>query len=231
MNDSDLQSEVEARNWAGRIKDTDKDYLLVADTNIAGGKSDRLMTENINHHADVQPDGTIVDTLTITRTNSATTSQFFIGERNVDWMRVYVPAGSQLIAASGFNAPSPIYFTTPDASRGVADPDVAAEEGDNAIVDAAHGSTTIYSDSGKTVFANWSMTDPGETSTLVLKYMAQKQPGAVLTTINSTSNLSDGYKIDWNYPADLSTGVSGWQTSGNLDTDKFWAAAIENNAN
>ena len=152
----------------------------------------------------------------------------------------------------------------------MADPDVAAEEGDNAIVDAAHGSTTIYSDSGKTVFANWSMTDPGETSTLVLKYilpfklendpapeitgntlevmidkmvqkenknllvyslMAQKQPGAVLTTINSTFNLSDGYKIDWNYPADLSTGVSGWQTSGNLDTDKFWAAAIENNAN
>jgi hypothetical protein len=270
LNDNNLQSEVEARNWAGRIKDTDKDYLLVADTNIAGGKSDRLMMENINHHADVQPDGTIIDTLTITRANAATTSQLFAGERNVDWMRVYVPAGSQLLDASGFNAPSQIYFTTSDTSRGVADPDVAAEEGANSIVDAAHGSTTVYSDSGKTVFANWSMTDPGETSTLVLKYilpfklendpapaitgntlevmidkmvqkenknllvyslMAQKQPGAISTTINSTFNLPDGYKIDWNYPADLSTGVNGWQASGSLDTDKFWAAAIENNAN
>jgi hypothetical protein len=266
LQDSDLQSEVEARNWAGKIKDTDKDYLEVVDTNIAGGKSDRFMTENIDQRAEVQADGTIIDTVKITRANTASSTALFAGERNVDWMRIYVPAGSQLLAATGFNAPNSIYFTAPDASRGVVDSDVAAEEGNNAVVDAANASTTIYSDSGKTVFANWSMVDPGQSVTLILKYqlpfklvnspspiatstglqgiidkyvqsqnknlmvyslLAQKQPGAVATTINSALSLSDNFKIDWSYPLDLISGVSGWQTSGSLDADKYWAAVIE----
>jgi hypothetical protein len=266
LQDSDLQAEVEARNWAGKIKDTDKDYLEVVDTNIGGGKSDRTMTENIDQRAEVQADGTIIDTVKITRANTASSTALFAGERNVDWMRVYVPAGSQLLAATGFNAPNQIYFTTPDATRGVVDPDVAAEEGNNAVVDAANASTTVYSDSGKTVFANWSMVDPGQSVTLTLKYqlpfkltgdsapiatstglqgiidkyvqsqnknllvyslMAQKQPGAVSTNISSSLSLSDNFKIDWSYPSDLISGTSGWQVSGSLDTDKFWAAVIE----
>ncbi|MDD4901898.1 MAG: DUF4012 domain-containing protein [Patescibacteria group bacterium] len=267
LTDQDLQTEVEARNWGGRIKETSKDYLLVADTNIAGGKSDRLMKETIDQRADVAADGTIIDTVTITRANTATTSQLFSGERNVDWLRIYVPAGSQLIDASGWQAPDKIYFNIPDPS-GQLDPDVAAEEGDNAFVDSAHASTTIYLDSGKTVFANWSMVDPGQTAVIIIKYrlpfklekktepvvvrpgleglidkmvktenkdllvyslMWQKQPGAVSTIVSSTLVLSDNFKVDWNYPADLTIGTNGWQASGKLDSDKYWAAVIEGN--
>jgi Protein of unknown function (DUF4012) len=267
LDDSDLQAEVEARNWGGRIKDTNKDYLLVADTNIGGGKSDRLINETIDQRADVQADGSIIDTVTITRVNTGTSSSTnpFMGERNVDWLRVYVPAGSQLIDTSGWQAPASIYFNTPDPN-GQADPDVAAEEGDNAVVDAAHGSTTIYSDSGKTVFANWSMVDPGQTAVIVVKYLLpfklekpvvtepertgleglidkmvqtenkdllvyslllQKQPGAVSTTVSSAFSLPANFQIDWSYPADLTVGTNGWQISGQLDSDKYWAAVIE----
>jgi hypothetical protein len=179
LKDDDLQAEVEARNWAGRIKDTNKDYLLVADTNIAGGKSDRLMTEDISQRADVQSDGTVIDTLTITRTNTASSTQLFFGERNVDWMRIYVPAGSVLLAASGFAAPNQIYFNAPNPAAET-DPDVAAEEGDNAVIDSAHASTTIYTESGKTVFANWTMADPGQSAVITIKYRLpfklEKQP-------------------------------------------------------
>ncbi|HTX86957.1 MAG TPA: DUF4012 domain-containing protein [Candidatus Nanoarchaeia archaeon] len=267
--DSDLQAEIEARNWGGRIKDADKDYLMVVDTNIAGGKSDRLVTENIDQRADVQSDGSIIDTLTITRANDASSSQLFAGERNVDWLRVYVPSGSRLLQSAGWQAPAKIYFNTPDLS-GRTDPEVAAEEGTNAIVDAAHSSTTIYSDSGKTVFANWSMADPGQTAVITLRYQLpfklentstpavakaglaglidkmvaanntdqmvysllwQKQPGAARTTVNSTLSLPAEFKLDWNYPADLAAGSNGWQTSSNLDGDKYWAAVIEKSGN
>ncbi|MDD5527980.1 MAG: DUF4012 domain-containing protein [Patescibacteria group bacterium] len=269
LNDSDLQAEAEARNWAGRIKDTNKDYLLVADTNIAGGKSDRLMTEKIDQRADVQPDGTIIDTLTIARTNTASSSQIFSGERNVDWLRIYVPAGSVLLETSGWQAPDPIYFTVTDPAW-EKDADVVAEEGDNAVINGAKASTTIYNDSGKTVFANWSMVDPGQTAVITIKYqlpfkleikpvpsaerpgmegmidkmvraenknqlvyslLAQKQPGALNTSISSALNLPANFKIDWNYPATLTVGANGWQVSDKLDTDKYWAVVIENSQN
>jgi len=265
LKDSDLQAEVEARNWGGRIKDTNKDYLLVADTNIAGGKSDRLMTENIDQRTEVQPDGAIVDTLTITRTNTASSTQLFAGERNVDWLRIYVPSGSQLLVSSGWQRPPSIYFNVPKED-GELDPDIAAEEGDKALVDESHGSTTIYTESGKTVFANWSMTDPGQTSVIIVKYvlpfkleqkpapeiiatglegmidkmaasennnfmvhslLVQKQPGAVATTFSSAFILPYNFKINWNYPDNLLVSKQGWQVSGKLDTDKYWAAVIE----
>ena len=179
FNDDNLQSLAEQRNWAGRIKDTNKDYLLVTDTNIAGGKSDRKMVETINHQADVSADGTITDTLTIVRQHTGSIDDPFSGMRNVDWLRIYVPAGSKLLAASGFRGPDPVYFSAPDASWET-DPDVAAEEGNNAIIDRANQNTKIYSESGKTVFANWSMVDPGDSSTIVLKYQLpfklEKQP-------------------------------------------------------
>jgi hypothetical protein len=268
LKDSDLQAEAESRNWSGRIKETNKDYLLVVDTNIAGGKSDRLMTENIDHHADVQADGSIIDTVTITRTNIATSSLLFSGERNVDWLRIYVPAGSQLLSTSGCLAPDPIYFNASDPA-GETDPDVAAEEGDNAKIDSANENTKIYSESGKTVFANWSMVDPGQTAVIVFKYLlpfklennieqipvkpgleglvdkmvksensgllvysllAQKQPGALFTTINSTLSLPGTFKVYWNYPTSLTVGSNGWRTSEKLDSDKYWAAIINNDS-
>ncbi len=266
LTDPDLQAEVEARNWGGRIKDTNQDYLLVTDTNIAGGKSDRLMTENVDQRADVQPDGTIIDTLTITRVNRgiASSTNPFLGERNVDWLRIYVPQGSRLLDTGGWQAPDPIYFNTSSPS-GIVDPDVAAEEGNNAVIDTAHASTKIYTDSGKTVFANWSMADPGQTAVITVKYQLpfklenstttevaksgleglidkmaqsndademvysllwQKQPGAASTTVASTLSLPDNFKVDWNYPSDLTVGTNGWQTATPLDSDKYWAAVI-----
>jgi hypothetical protein len=267
LNDGQLQSEVEARNWAGKIKDTDKDYLLVVDTNIAGGKSDRFVKENISHQADVQTDGTIIDTVTINRTNTGTSSLLFGGERNVDWIRVYVPSGSVLLSVTGCEAPDKIYFNTPDPA-GETDPDIVAEEGSSTVVDSTNQNTKIYTDSGKTVFANWSMINPGQTAVIVFKYklpfklenktddkkvgtglqgiidkmvkaqnkdllvyslLLQKQPGATATTISSTLNLPDDFKVDWNYPPDLTTRNNGWGVNTQLDSDKYWAAILERN--
>ncbi len=169
FNDKSLQDEAEKRNWAGRIKDTSKDYLFVVNTNIAGGKSDGKMKEEITHKAEVSDDGSVIDTVTIKKTHTGVDGEPYFGVRNVNWLRVYVPMGSKLLEADGFRGPDPIYFDYPD-NDWKQDIDVASEEGSNATIDTKNMNTKIYQESGKTVFANWVMVDPGKEVTITLKY-------------------------------------------------------------
>jgi len=167
FNDPSLQAEVSKRNWAGEVKDTDRDYLMVVDTNIAGQKSDRKMVEKINHVSEVSNDGSIINTVTITRTHTGTKNEAMTGVRNVDWLRVYVPKGSALLSADGFRIPEAKYFhDKPDPSWQEL-PVLQAEN--HALVEETSG-TKVYEEDNKTVFANWAMVDPGETETITLKY-------------------------------------------------------------
>jgi len=166
--DSELQSEVDALGWTGRIKETTGDYLSVVNTNIAGGKSDRRIRQEISHQAEIQPDGTIIDNLTIKRTHEGVKREPFSGVRNVDWLRIYVPLGSKLIQADGFRPVDPIFFKTADESW-QDDPDLVRGEA-LAVISEPSG-TKIYDELGKTVFANWTQVDPGETIEIKLKYL------------------------------------------------------------
>jgi len=167
FNDEKLQKAAEKYGWAGKMKHTGRDYLSVVNTNIAGGKSDRKIKENISLEARVGEDGKIVNTLKIRRTHFGKRGEVFFGVRNVDWMRIYVPLGSRLIAAGGFKKPDDIYFERPDENWAL-DLDVQKTEG-GARIDEASG-TKIYEEAGKTVFANWLMVDPGETAVVYLRY-------------------------------------------------------------
>ncbi len=165
--DDDQEAKIIARGWGGEMNETGWDYLLVADTNIAGGKSDRVIKEKIDLKTDVGADGSVVDTLVITRTHTGAKGDKFTGVRNNDWMRIYVPAGSELVEASGFSRPDSALFGEPDPGW-QRDPDVARAE-DGAVEDTRTG-TLIYEESGKTVFANWSQVDPGQTAVITFKY-------------------------------------------------------------
>lgn len=166
LNDPELQRSVEDFGWDAGIKKIDGDYLMVSSTNIGGQKSDRVMKKTITHDSQILPDGQIIDTLKVERAHSGEKNQPFVGVRNVAWIRVYVPEGARLISAKGFRQPDASYFESPEANW-KDDPDLESEN--NAITDAASG-TKIYSENGKTVFANWSMVDPGETATLEFVY-------------------------------------------------------------
>ena len=165
--DSELQKKTVELGWDGGFKETNKDYLAVINTNIAGGKSDRKIKETISHQAEIMPDKAIIDTVKITRTHTGIKREPFSGVRNVDWMRVYVPQGSELISAQGFEAVDEIYFKKPENSWQV-DKDIALTE-NNAQIDAS-SNTKIYQELNKTVFANWSQVDPGQSITITLKY-------------------------------------------------------------
>lgn len=165
--DPSLQAEVAKHNFAGEVRPTSRDYLLVVNTNIAGQKSDRQMTEKIEHFSQVNSAGVIVNTVKITRTHNGIKNEPLTGVRNVDWLRVYVPLGSELLAVEGFGAPDEKYFNEkPDASW---EENELVKQENLAAVDKNSG-TKIYNENNKTVFANWLMVDPGESAVVILKY-------------------------------------------------------------
>ena len=175
--------------------------MLVLNTNIAGGKSDRKIRETISHQAEVKSDGSVIDTVVIKREHTGEKFQSFSGVRNVDWMRVYVPLGSKLLEAEGFQKPDEIYFAKPDPSW-QKDEDVLREES-SAITEEGSG-TKIYEEDGKTVFANWSMVDPGQTAVIRLKYVlpfklaapsSYKLPDKIIEAINPGQKAITPYAL------------------------------------
>ncbi len=105
--DEQAQNAVETFNLAGRVRDFDKDYLFVVDTNFAGAKTNAWVNYSADQKIEVSSDGSVVKTLTLTYKNP---QQFFQDEKTKlklngvfrDWLRVYVPKGSELIEAKGF---------------------------------------------------------------------------------------------------------------------------------
>lgn len=180
----ELEQFVTDYGWDGRVKSSNYDYLAVINTNIGGGKSDRMITQTINHHATVMSDGSIIDDLEIIRKNNSTKADKFVGVRNVDWLRVYVPVGSELIEATGFEAPKPGQFEQPDPAW-TFDEDLRNEDRDFKLEQLSN--TKIYDEFGKTVFANWLMVDPGEEIHAHIRY---KLPTTFLKEIKS--DIPDG---------------------------------------
>ncbi|MCF7860230.1 DUF4012 domain-containing protein [Patescibacteria group bacterium] len=167
FNDSDLQSKISRYHLDGKMLDTKYDYLMVAHTNIAGQKSDRKMTERIQHSIEIMTDGSVIDNLSIYRTHTGLKNEILSGVRNVDWLRVYVPYGSSLLSADGFTQPDAAYFERPEEDW--QDYPLVLETEARARTDLDSG-TKIYTEANKTVFANWVMTDPGQTSVVHLRY-------------------------------------------------------------
>ncbi|NQV90396.1 DUF4012 domain-containing protein [Candidatus Uhrbacteria bacterium] len=162
-----LQREVIAQGWGGELKWTDGDFLMVVDSNLGGGKTDGVIQEHVDLHVAIAEDGTITNTVTISRTHYGIQGLLFTGVNNVDYLRVYAPKGSTLLEAQGFSIPDRSLFNIPDEDW-VIDDDLAygllTQE-----VDPVSG-TMISEELGKAVFGNWVQTKPGTTSVVTLRY-------------------------------------------------------------
>ncbi len=169
LSDQKEESLLLAQNWGGGMLITKDDYLAVVNSNINGYKSDRMISERIALKTEVSQEGDIIDTVTITREHAGGNSPFpWYNKVNADFLRVYVPEGSQLLNAQGqtleFDAPRIDYqkehFMTPSALEAV-----------NATmsVDEKSG-TRIFQESGKTVFGNWVYVSPGEKVEVTYRY-------------------------------------------------------------
>ena len=169
FSEADLQQKFSSFNWTGQILPivADQDYLQVVDTNIRGQKSDAKIIQNIEHQAVIDADGSIVDTVVIHRQHTGVLGEDFYGVNNVNYIRVYVPEGAELLDAGGFNYPPEDAFQVPEDWY-KDDLDLAKYEKPIGI--HTKTGTTITNEFGKTAFGNWMMTMPGETSSVYFVY-------------------------------------------------------------
>jgi hypothetical protein len=166
----EVEHEILNLGWGGQIKDAgeDSDFLAVINANLGGGKTDKVINQTIGLETKISEDGYVKNRLTIRRAHGGIKGETFTGMRNVDYMRIYVPEGSVLLSAQGFEAPPENLFEKP-GSEYWADIDLKNMEG-RTMIDATSG-TRINVEFGKTVFGNWAQVDPGEEVTVTLEYL------------------------------------------------------------
>lgn len=167
MNDDQLQQLFSERDWSGELKETDRDYLAVFHANIGGGKTSQVIDEVVKHEADIQEDGSIINTVTLTRVHKGDPESVLEGEVNTDYVRFYVPQGSTLLDTSGFESPDPALFMKPISTYGT-DNDLEQIQGE-VLLNTANGISTNQ-EYGKTVFGGWTRTAPNESSTVTIQY-------------------------------------------------------------
>ncbi|MDQ5970351.1 MAG: hypothetical protein QG603_128 [Patescibacteria group bacterium] len=165
--DQSIDKKISDLGWRGEMMETDRDYLWVVNTNIAGGKTDLHVNQLIEHQAVVSENGEVTNTVKVTRPHDGSNDNPFLGLEgsNVSYLRFFVPEGSQLISASGFDTVPEYYF--PDNKQYDVDPDLLKEE--SKLIDK-DSKTEIFSSLNRTVFANWQMLKPGETKTVTITY-------------------------------------------------------------
>jgi hypothetical protein len=166
----DTEKLITDAGWSGKIQETPRDYLSVINTNVNGFKTDGIIDDTITHTATIADDGSVVVTTKITRTHKGGNTPYDWWNRvNSNYMRVYVPLGSQLLSAMGQTRefpPEPLDYNALGFKR---DKDVVAEE-QNIHIDDATG-TRIGEEFGKTVFGNWVYVSPGESVAVEYTYM------------------------------------------------------------
>ncbi|MBU2613141.1 DUF4012 domain-containing protein [Patescibacteria group bacterium] len=166
LSDPEEEALAERYGWNGQMKATDGDSLAIIEANIAGQKTDGVVTERVDHLADLMRDGSIEDRVTLVRTHTGSKGELFRGVRNVTYVRFYVPLGSELLEASGFEAPPSNLFKVPDDDY-IPDADVAAVE---RTLRKGPGGADVSVEGDRTVFGGWLQLDPGASQTVSLRY-------------------------------------------------------------
>jgi len=209
-----IETMIKKRGWGGEVIQNEKgDYLSVIDSNINGYKTDAVVEEKINLATEIQEDGKVINTLTINRKHLGGNETYdWYNRVNADYMRVYVPKGSILLAASGNTVEE--YHAPIDYSTFKIDPDVATIE-KTIQIDSASG-TQVFEETGKTVFGNWVYVSPQEEVTVTYKY---ELPFKI--DFASYSKEADAYSAIIQKQA----GDVGGQFTANIKFPEAWKAA------
>jgi len=238
MNDPRMQADFSSRDWTGELKTTDRDYLGIFHANIGGGKTDGAIENSIKHTAHIAEDGSIVNTVTLTRIHKGETDEALQSVNNLDYVRFYVPQGSTLLAATGFVNPAKELFL-PDQPGAVVDQDLAEITGEVALNSAQNVFTNVEFE--KTVFGGWIQTSVGNSASVTLQYrlpfslhtngfwdpvdhyslLVQKQPGSFGDFFTSAVVVPENLQIVRTFPSEY-TG----QAQTVLSVDQFMGMVV-----
>lgn len=106
--DEQAQQGIESLNAAGRIRPFEGDYLHINEANFSGAKVNIFMQQTVENTYDVDKEGAITKTVTINYKNPYPPSDCNLERGGLclnaeyrDWIRVYVPKGSELVDSKG----------------------------------------------------------------------------------------------------------------------------------
>jgi hypothetical protein len=146
------------------------DYLAIANADINSDKSELYMAQNIIYDASIGNDGTVTDNLIIKRTHNGNQSPYWWYQTtNQDYMQIFVPNGSSLNNQSGGITKSvapPINYIKNGYSTDPLLLAIASTTRQN----FGYPQITSHSEFGRKVFAIWSRTSAGSSSTLSFNY-------------------------------------------------------------
>lgn len=143
--DPDIQDALANQNWAGEVVETDNDYVMVVDANLASLKTDPFVERNITYSVSENENDDLVAEVKIHYKNTATFT--WKTTRYRTYTRVYTPEGSELMSATGHLRDDRL-----------ANPNLEP------------GGVDIYDELGKTVFGAFTSIEPGAEGELVFTY-------------------------------------------------------------
>ncbi len=210
--DDQLQKYFSDRNWAGEIRATDGDYLMVIDSNFASLKTDAVMEKSIKRSLSINGSGDLMARLEITYKHNGQFVKNLI-TRYRTYSKVYVPKGS--------------WFESGSIKDGNSETNINMSEG------LEYG--TEYE---KSFAAYFIIIEPGESKTVILNYklpdylkqqhkngtyslLIQKQPGTIGHKLGIDLNLSReilAYKSA-TLPSYYNKKSIGWQTDLSIDRE------------
>jgi len=240
FSNTELQEIISDLGWSGEILTARDDYLSVVNTNVNGFKTDGVVEERIKQDIVIDENGEIIDEVTINRKHNGGDTQYeWWNKVNSDYMRVYVPEGSQLLSVDGQTREINEDVVDYDVLGFERDEDVKNEE-DQMKIDDETG-VRIYTQNDKTVFAAWAYVSPQEEVTVKYKYklpfkfsgdiksyslLAQKQSGSIGSGYEISISYPKKWNLEWrndefeNCNSD-NDNMNKICFSGNLASDKF----------
>lgn len=244
-----LQNMYKDLGWSGELRGTSNDFLSVINSNVNGFKTDGVIEQTIRHHADIQEDGSVTDTVTVTRKhNGGDTPYEWWNAVNADYMRLYVPKGSQLISVKGQTrevVKDPLDYT----ALGFQYDELVNRIESTLYIDQDSG-TQIFEESGKTVFGNWVYVSPKESVTIEYVYklpfqivrqkdqkeipyslLAQKQSGSLSSNFFATIAYPEQWKINWLSPSSMEMSPGSVSYEESLATDLFQGYVFDRDSN
>jgi len=225
LTDPDEDALARGFGWSGELKETFGDSLAVINANIAGGKTDAVMSEAIAHAAVIGIDGSITDTVEITRTHHGIKRTPLTGVRNVEYIRIFVPRGSALVSAEGF-ATSPRALVQDAREDAVEDPDLAAVA---ATQKSFPGAVLQWDEGNRTVIGGWSTVDPGETIVLKVVYRLPFSAFDIQSRLSSGAADADGGRAAYSLLLTSQSGMRHRTVFSTVAVPSAWSAAWSRN--
>lgn len=211
LEDVTMQPYLETLGISGAVDQLDDDadlneYLAVVNANVAGGKSDAVMSQRIDMQSRIDLEGRISNEVTIRRSHGAkANAPSWYNITNKNFLQILTPRGSDAISARGGDASPAI--PEPATKEHRTDPDLQAIEGSTEYLD----DIGIYQSLAfnKSVFSTWLNVAPRTSRSFTLRYVNpqrlstkalaryrfvyEKQPG-VETALNFSIDAPPEYK-------------------------------------